>query len=308
MSEYNVCILLSTYNGEKYIKEQLDSILLQKNIEFTLYIRDDGSSDETCNILDEYKKNYSNIIIEKGENLGWKKSFMSMLRKAPIADFYAFADQDDVWLDNKLEIAVQNLLPYKDIIALYGSNVTVTDRYLKIKRLYNPKGLDVMSRPMEQLLDGSHMPGGLTYVFTPNLKKLMERWVPAGDFGHDFICYLLAILFGKVIYDCNSYVLYRQHGNNQIGAQKENIQKLILNFKNFFTKSVPYKSIWAEKVIKIYPELLKERDEVYSYLSLLGNYSNGFKYKLKLIRNPNLKRSTNKDTFCLYTKILFNKW
>ena len=103
-----VAVLISTYNGEKYIKEQIDSILNQtyKNIE--IVIRDDGSSDSTIEIIKEYQKKHSNIILKEGTNVGFIKSFFQLLGLAD-SDYYAYCDQDDVWMENKIELAVNAL-------------------------------------------------------------------------------------------------------------------------------------------------------------------------------------------------------
>ena len=103
-----VAVLISTYNGEKYLEEQLNSILNQtyKNIE--IVIRDDGSKDSTINIIKKYQEKYDNIILKEGTNVGFIKSFFQLLAFAN-ADYYAFCDQDDSWLENKIELAVRAL-------------------------------------------------------------------------------------------------------------------------------------------------------------------------------------------------------
>ena len=103
-----VAVLISTYNGEKYIREQLDSILNQtyKNIE--IVIRDDGSKDSTIEIIKEYQQKNTNIILKEGTNIGFLKSFFKLLELAN-ADFYAYCDQDDIWLENKIKLAVESL-------------------------------------------------------------------------------------------------------------------------------------------------------------------------------------------------------
>lgn len=302
-----ICVMLSTYNGEKYVKEQIESILNQRNVELILYIRDDGSTDKTYQILQNYERKYNNIILVKGENIGWRKSFMEMVKSAPRADFYSFADQDDIWKKEKLDSALKKIGDYIDEVALYGSNVMVVDEKMIPLKLYNEINLCINNRSMEQLLDAAKMPGGLTYVFTYKLLLLMKRWNPTGDFGHDFICYLLAVLFGIVIYDEKPYVLYRQHGSNQIGAPRGKVWRIKKNITTLFSKSVPYKSLWARKVLMIYPEI-EQYDEKFKYLKLLEEYPRKLKNKLALITNKNLNRTSRWDTFCLYFKILTGKW
>jgi glycosyltransferase involved in cell wall biosynthesis len=104
-----VLVLMSTYNGERFLREQLDSILSQQDVEISLLVRDDGSKDNTCQILSDYASKHQNVIWKSFENVGFVKSFSALIRMANTsdidADFYAFADQDDIWMSNKLATA-----------------------------------------------------------------------------------------------------------------------------------------------------------------------------------------------------------
>ena len=108
-----VAILMSTYNGEKYLDEQIGSILAQEGVDVTLYIRDDGSSDRTAEIIKYYCKRYHNVSFTQGENLGVGNSFMQLVYDAKdVYDYYAFADQDDIWLRDKLSVLQANIEAY----------------------------------------------------------------------------------------------------------------------------------------------------------------------------------------------------
>ena len=101
---------MSTYNGEKYLREQIDSILNQDYPEISLLIRDDGSTDGTVDILKEYAQKYRDIDYYVGENLGVQNSFFDLMKRADKrAYYYAFADQDDVWLPGKIKRAIELL-------------------------------------------------------------------------------------------------------------------------------------------------------------------------------------------------------
>lgn len=108
-----ICVMLSTYNGEQYLREQLDSIYGQQGVDFHILVRDDGSSDGTLQILYEYRKKKGRMRVKEGTNLGSKKSFYELCFMAEAAedvfDYYAFADQDDVWYPDKLSRAVKAL-------------------------------------------------------------------------------------------------------------------------------------------------------------------------------------------------------
>ncbi|WP_276834352.1 glycosyltransferase, partial [Massilicoli timonensis] len=109
MKSKRILVLLSAYNGEKYISAQIESILYQKTEhQVDLLIRDDGSNDDTLNILQEYETKYPDRIkVVEGENIGYNKSFFWLIQEANGYDYYSLSDQDDVWLDNKLDIAVK---------------------------------------------------------------------------------------------------------------------------------------------------------------------------------------------------------
>ena len=106
--ENDVVVLMSTYNGEKYIKEQIDSIFAQTyQGRITILIRDDGSSDATKETVQALaKSDLRDVVFIEGENCGPQKSFLNLIQSAPEASWYFFADQDDVWDDDKIEIAV----------------------------------------------------------------------------------------------------------------------------------------------------------------------------------------------------------
>ena len=125
-----VAVLMSTYNGEQFLREQLDSILDQENVDLNLYVRDDGSNDHTIDILSEYADKHSNVHFYRGDkNLGACGSFLELLSKEYDADYFALADQDDIWDKDKISVAIEKLktLP-ADKPALYHSNLRIVDQ------------------------------------------------------------------------------------------------------------------------------------------------------------------------------------
>ena len=101
-----VLVLMSTYNGEQYLQQQIDSIITQKNVDVELLVRDDGSTDKTIDILKDYQQK-GLLSYYAGENLKPQLSFLHLLRHAPECKYYAFADQDDVWLEDKLSSGIE---------------------------------------------------------------------------------------------------------------------------------------------------------------------------------------------------------
>ena len=125
-----VCVLMSTYNGEKYLQEQLDSIINQVGVNVRILVRDDGSTDSTTDILNNYKRE-GYLDWYSGTNLKSARSFMDLVNRAPESEYYAFSDQDDYWLPTKLQVAV-NVLKSADSrkSALYYSRTTLVDENL----------------------------------------------------------------------------------------------------------------------------------------------------------------------------------
>lgn len=127
----SVLVLMSTYNGEKYLREQLDSIFYQKNVEVKVLVRDDGSKDGTINILDEYSK-YNHLFYIKSENINWMHSFWVLVNMANGFDYYAFSDQDDIWDEDKLFRAVLKLEKYGNTPVIYCANQRIVDKDMNI--------------------------------------------------------------------------------------------------------------------------------------------------------------------------------
>ncbi len=169
--EYNekIVVLMSTYNGELYLREQIDSILSQKDIELYLKVRDDGSTDSTVEILNEYAQK-GKLTFSMGENCGVGNSFMKLLYETEGQfDLYAFSDQDDIWLPNKLICAAKKLQEQKGPV-LYASNQRLVDgngKYLGLRYMTPP------SCDYHQILCANQL-SGCTMVFNRELFLLLK--------------------------------------------------------------------------------------------------------------------------------------
>lgn len=215
-----VQVLMSAYNGHKYIAQQIESILGQKNVEVALLIRDDGSIDDTPLLLADIAGRFPCVEWWRGSNLGTAGSFYELLRRAdPAMDYYAFADQDDIWLPYKLFHAVE-FLEYEKSgqPLLYASSVYYTSADLR-HREKSPYSVRKPPGFGNALVENICM--GCTQVFNGQLLQIAREGKPAVGILHDWWLYLAAACFGKVIYDSNAYILYRQHDGNQIGMQPD---------------------------------------------------------------------------------------
>ncbi|WP_146752166.1 glycosyltransferase family 2 protein [Paenibacillus taichungensis] len=226
MSQSKVCVMLSTYNGEKYIEEQLESLLAQRHVKMDIYIRDDGSSHETLHKVRKYAESIPaqiGIHIFEGENLGVIGSFFELVRLTkPIYDYYAFCDQDDVWQPLKLSRAVEKLHSRpSDIPLMYCSSTQMVDQELNPLNIWPqlpPKPLSMYNALVENCCVGC------TMVLNPVAFEQMRSNLPSdltSILMHDRWIYLYVSTFGEVIFDEEPTILYRQHQENVMGGSNE---------------------------------------------------------------------------------------
>ncbi|MCL2337850.1 MAG: glycosyltransferase family 2 protein [Firmicutes bacterium] len=208
-------ILLSTWNGARYLPEQLTSILSQEyNCQLSVLIRDDGSQDDTRQIIEQM--NDGRVEVLWGENLGAKGSYLALLaeayRRKP--DLIAFADQDDLWLPGKL-LRAADALSTVNGPALYCSALNLVDEALRPIGTYSFSDL-----PSYEGSFFNNCATGCTCVFNRALLDLLAV-LPEADaiVMHDWWLYIVAAAFGQVFYDQAPMILYRQHASNQIGMQ-----------------------------------------------------------------------------------------
>jgi glycosyltransferase involved in cell wall biosynthesis len=214
-----VTILLATYNGERFLEEQLDSYAAQSHQNWRLVVSDDGSTDGTMRILKNYQAKWgsSRMEIRTGPRVNFRKNFLSMMCDPSIrSDFYAFSDQDDVWLPEKLAVAVAFLSQQDDAMPhVYGGRTIYTDEKL------NEIGLSpefCYPRSFRNALVQS-IAGGNTMVFNGAAKELLERAGVRQIISHDWWVYQLVEGFGgRVHFDLTPYILYRQHPGALVGA------------------------------------------------------------------------------------------
>lgn len=214
-----VAILLATYNGSTYLVEQLESILAQTHQHWRLYVSDDGSVDETLQILKKYQERLgaSRMQVVQGPRSGFAQNFVSLVRCADIqADYYAFCDQDDIWLSDKLERALRKVPIGEDAPFLYCSRVRLADEQ---GNLIGLSPLFCRAPGFRNALVQS-LAGGNTMLFNQAARQLLAR-VPleAPIVSHDWLLYLLVSgAGGGVYYDPLPTLDYRQHAINVVGA------------------------------------------------------------------------------------------
>lgn len=206
----NVGVLMSTYNGERYLDEQIDSIAVQEGISVEMFVRDDGSSDSTPDKLCDLSAGIRGCIdgwhVDYGGNLGFLGSFETLLSQAEGCDYYAFSDQDDFWFSDKIIRAI-GAIRHVDGPALYASSVLISDETLK------PLGENlfpgfIYSIPSELI---RHRLAGHTMVWNHALQEVIRTIGVIPCWSHDQHVVLAALLAGAPLYlDSGSYVLHRR--------------------------------------------------------------------------------------------------
>lgn len=279
-----VTVLLSTYNGEKYLEEQLDSLLNQQGVEVFILVRDDGSTDNTINILKKYE-NEGKLKWYSGENLRPTKSFMDLVMHAPESAYYAFCDQDDYWMDDKLMIAIQRLEKCDaSVPALYYGSPRLVDENLD--PIPNPhRLLQNMTTYASSLIISNAT--GCTMVFNNALlKKIVKKqpnYIPMHDAWLHKVCLAVG---GVVCFDKDVHILYRQHSNNVVGIADTKTGMI----KSYFRKKIKLKNTGNKTVRSLYDCYENEMSEENKKLSLLAiNYQNSLSDKLRLLFNSKIK-------------------
>lgn len=270
-------ILLATYNGERYIREQLDSLLNQDYENWVVRACDDASTDCTYEILTEYKKNYPDkFILEKNEK-GYgsaKLNFFHLLKQSS-GDYVMCCDQDDVWFPNKTSVTLQEMkrLEKGDVPVLIHTDLKVVDHTLQVlsESFFEHSNLrkefcyrDVL---IQNHVTGCTMMMNRALVELINLETDFESILM-----HDWMAAILASGMGEVGFvDCPT-MLYRQHSVNSVGAKKYGFALLVSKLKNnSIRKSLVETTRQAGQIAKTYESVLSTE-----YYGLAYNYAQIF--------------------------------
>lgn len=231
-SDPKVNILLSTYNGEKYLAGQLDSLLAQTYKNIVIYVRDDGSKDHTMSILRSYCQKSSRIILlnsSEGRNLGYMESFWTLLRESAPADYYAFCDQDDYWFPEKIERGVKALEKEDSALPLlYSSSFVYCDEAMNFSG--NPSRISTPVLFKDVLF---YTPAfGFTILINRTLRNTALSASSLKDIPHDGWCQKIAASMGKFIYDSEQTAKYRRHSSTVTYANSNKLHLVSKWLKN----------------------------------------------------------------------------
>lgn len=266
-----VKILLSTYNGDQYLKEQIESILGQEDVITDILARDDGSNDFSISILNSY-----GIKFFQGKNMGAKDSFLELIMKTDATnEFYAFCDQDDIWDKNKLKVAVEYLDDYKNTPALY---------FCERKVLIENEIVEYTK--MNELLDYhcllfKSVAAGCTIVINREMLLLLRKYYPKHIAMHDSWMIIICSLFGKIIYDEIPHINYRIHENNAVGIISK--KKLWIKRIRNMIKLESYRSYTAYDILQGYSEYLENQKDKLDFLVNISQVRGSMHARIPLI-------------------------
>ncbi|WP_241647799.1 glycosyltransferase family 2 protein, partial [Rosenbergiella metrosideri] len=254
-TENKIAILLCTYNGEKYLREQLDSIIYQSYKNWVIYASDDGSADDTITILNEYqlKIGKEKLVILSGPKKGFAWNFISSLQhNGEGFEYFAFCDQDDIWHHNKLERAVEFVYsterdPFKECL-LYGARTFLVD---DTGRSIGKSNLFRRKFSLNNALVQSYA-GGNTMLISNALREKVKL-LPSNleVVSHDWLLYIYCTaLDGEVMYDREPCLYYRQHGHNLVGSNRT-LESKIKRLKKLYKGDVKTWNNINEKNIEV---------------------------------------------------------
>lgn len=281
-----VAVLMSTFNGEKYVEKQVESIIKQQDVCVELYVRDDGSTDSTREILKTLSMENKNIHMTFGNNLYYPKSFLSLCKDVSGFDFYAFSDQDDYWEEDKLIRAIKLIDSNHSKYSLYVSALLVVDDNLCVIGKKEFRGLRTsLGSEMSR-----HRLAGCTMVWSGDLHDEFVKYVDTIMNGspiptcesHDGWLTLFCILInGKVIYDSEPHILYRRHNSALTNTKGGFKKRLSYEIKRFVNRE-DYRKRLSGFILDNFSELI-DNDSRKLLKEIYGYRDNGFSKKLELM-------------------------
>ena len=247
-----VAVILSTYNGEKFLKCQIDSILNQTYKDFDLIIRDDGSKDSSVKIIEQYIKENSNIKLIKEENIGFIKSFYKLLEISEGYEYYCFADQDDFWECEKIELLVNELKKTNENTPnmVYSDSDYYDEELRFIKKGHTNRIGNFRNSLVECVSQG------MTMMINKTARDIVIKKKSKNSIFHDQWCYMVCSSLGEIKYVHKALVRYRRlnssftaEGRGIIAVFRWRIKKLIVGggLKKFKTQILDFKELFYEE-------------------------------------------------------------
>jgi len=273
----SVTILLATYNGASYLNEQLDSLLNQTYTDWNLLVHDDNSDDNTVKIIKQYIKRCPEKIILIDDKISYNSAsanFASLLKHVT-TEYVMFCDQDDVWLPNKIEITLNKMIDLENSelikkpllvhtdLKIVDSDLNILSNSYRIYQNLNPQ-YHTLNRLLVQ-----NVITGCTIIINKELVKRIQS-IPREAIMHDWWIGLVATTFGEIHYITTPTILYRQHTNNDTGANHYNIRSIVRQARQLSVMNLDIYIRQANAFLKMYSKQLstKERSLLKDFISI----------------------------------------
>ncbi len=296
---------MSTYNGDKFLCELLDSLLSQSYKNYEIRIRDDGSTDKTRDILNEYSSKHQNIILHYGSNIGVAGSFFDLLENAgEDCTYFAFCDQDDIWLKDKVSYAVELLDNREaDRPLLYFSRYEYVSSELRhIKYSHIPRKIGFGNAVVHNIV------AGFASVINKKTRALILEKKPEVSM-HDWWVYLVVSAFGDIVFDRRVSIRYRLHDANVVGAEPSFFYDYGRKFKRLFSDKKTGAlalSHQAAEFFRLYAGEMKASDEEILKKILSGKSS--LRERIGLALSCKIWRQKPVDGLIQRILFLFNRY
>lgn len=294
-----ITVLLAVYNGEKYLREQINSLLNQTVKDIKIIIRDDGSTDLSKDIIKEYREKYPFVITEIcGEPQKSASGNFSQLLYNCDDDYIMFCDQDDVWMPQKIEKTLEAMKiaegTDKKTPVLVHSDLTVTDADLNVisNSFFAFQKLYPQSITLSQLLVQNYVTG-CTVMINRALKEKCKK-IPETCIMHDWWLAIAAQIFGKIVCISQPLIYYRQHSNNQVGAKASyglsyirrklaTLNEVRKNYNDTYTQAASVLEMYSEKMSQDNRRLL----EIYISIPQKNKFE-----RIRIMRKYGFKKCT----------------
>ncbi len=260
--ERTVDVLMATYNGAKYLARQLDSILSQSQVNVKIIVGDDRSTDETLDIIENYKNVFEEISVNSSNRLGPAKNFLRLLKQST-SEYVAFADQDDIWLNNHLRNSIDRIKECQGPAITYSPTITIDSQS---KSLGHEKWPNFTITNERSYLT-ENFARGCTIVMNSAARNLINSREVGDVIMHDWWSLIVVAACGEVVQGKEVEVMYRIHNNNHIGIQNDFLSRS----RRFFDKGFWHPSPILLQILEL--ERLYGAEMSKDYSELVGNLS-----------------------------------
>ena len=301
---FKVQIVMSTYNGEEYLARQVISIMNQRDVRTFLLIRDDGSTDHTILEIEKLQLQYKKrITYIKGENIGWRKSFMELLYHSGDFDFYGFSDQDDIWMEDKVITCIKLMLVHGGHeIKLAHCNALSVDKELRQRKEQEDRVSVPKSHKMAITTEYFQ---GCGMLWNKAAMKLIKKYRPCNDFiAHDYWVGLICYLFGSVYFTKDRkfyHIRYDKNSSNDGNVWKGRLTRM----NRLVKRQIVYMNPSNDLLIG-YADCLTQEDRM--FLEKIQNYKCNIGSKIDLLIDKEFKRPSFSSTVLLKYAILVNRY